>query len=194
MHVKKLSILVGLAIIVVGVLLYLGKGLFVAAIVDGQPISRLSIISMLEEQDGSHVLGQVVIDILINHEEKRKNITVSQSEIDKQIKMDADSLKTQGRTIDQALASKGLSKEYYLTYTKKQIMLKKLVGKMAPITDQQVQDFIDKNRASFDANLTEAQMKVSARHAMEDDIFNQKVQALEKQLREKANTTYFVNY
>jgi len=69
--------LIGLLVVVLVVAAFLLKGLFIAALVNGQPISRFTVISELEKQSGKQALTSLVNQTLIFQEAKKKNITVS---------------------------------------------------------------------------------------------------------------------
>ncbi|MDP2628319.1 MAG: hypothetical protein Q8P15_00280, partial [Nanoarchaeota archaeon] len=92
-----------LMIIVVAVLAFSLKGLFVAALVNGQPITRLSVIGELEKQGGQQTLASLVNQALIFQEAKRKNVEVSQKEIDEEAKKIEEVLKQQGQDLNTAL-------------------------------------------------------------------------------------------
>ncbi|MCR4330711.1 MAG: SurA N-terminal domain-containing protein, partial [Patescibacteria group bacterium] len=70
---KKTAILV----IVIGLtlaLLFYGKGVFVAATVNGSPISRLSVVQQLEKEGGKNTLDSLITERLIESEVKKMGI------------------------------------------------------------------------------------------------------------------------
>ena len=58
-------------LILVGIALYLGKSLFIAAIVGGRPITRLELVKELEKQSGKETLDNLVTKNLT--ERRREN-------------------------------------------------------------------------------------------------------------------------
>ena len=89
---RQPRILIGLIIIALVVVGFLLKGLFVAAMVNGQPIFRFTVINELEKQGGSQALSALVNQTLILQEAKKKNIQVTQEEIDNSVKQIEDSV------------------------------------------------------------------------------------------------------
>jgi hypothetical protein len=89
------------AMIAAGLLVLLGaayffRGVFVAAVVDGSPISRLSVIRELEKQAGQQALDRLVTQKLVDAEVIRKKIVIPSSDMDAEIKKIEDSVTKQG--------------------------------------------------------------------------------------------------
>src|SRR4030066_771684 len=60
-------------VIVLG-LMYLAKGLFIAAVVNGRPVSRLTLIKNLEKAQGKTTLDNLITEELISQEAKKEQI------------------------------------------------------------------------------------------------------------------------
>src|SRR5690349_14247110 len=73
LKVRKSYVLFIIAILALGALLYVGRGLFVAAVVNGQPISRISVIKETEKQSGKQALDTIVRNTLIEQEARKAN-------------------------------------------------------------------------------------------------------------------------
>src|SRR5258706_15504399 len=71
---RKAYLILAAVIVALGILLYTGRGLFVAAVVNGQPISRLSIIQESEKQSGKQALETIVRNTLIEQEAHKANV------------------------------------------------------------------------------------------------------------------------
>ncbi len=180
-------------IIAVGVSAYIYKGLFVAATVDGSPISRIAIIRELEKASGKDLLDSLIIEKLVQNEANAKKIVVSDDEINGEIKKIEDQIVAQGDTLDAALSAQGMSMEDL----KKQIILQKKVEKLVAdkinVTDEEVAQYIKDNAISIPEGqeaTTTAQIK--------DELRNQKLStegnALIVTLKSQAKIRYFVNY
>ncbi len=181
------------AIIALGVLAYVYKGLFIAATVDGSPISRLAIIQKLEKASGKSLLDSFIIEKLVQNEAAAKGVTVSDDEINAEIKKIEDQIVAHGDTLDAALSSQGMSTDDL----KKQIILQKEVEKLLAdkinVTDEEIAQYIKDNAISIPKGqeaTTTAQIK--------DDLRNQKLNieadALITALKSQAKIRYFVNY
>jgi len=180
-------------IVVLGALAYVYKGLFIAATVNGSPISRLAIIQKLEKDSGKNLLESLIIEKLVQNEVNAKKIVVSNDEINGEIKKIEDQIAAQGTTLDAALASQGMSKEDL----KKQVILQKEVEKLVAdkinVTDEEAAQYIKDNKIPIPKGqeaTTTAQIK--------DELRNQKLStegnALITALKSQARIHYFVNY
>lgn len=188
----KTAIIVAV-IIILGALAYVYKGLFIAATIDGSPISRLTIIRKLEKASGKSLLESLVVEKLIQNEANAKKIVVSNDEIDTEIKKIEDQVSTQGGTFDEVLSKQGMDRNDL----KKQIILNKEIEKLLAdkinVTDEEVDQYIKDNKIS----ITESE-EAATRDQIKDGLRNQKLnaqaQSLITDLKSKAKIQYFVNY
>ena len=127
---------------------------FVAAYVNGEAISRVEIIKQLEKQGGKNVLDQLVTEKLITQEAKKRDISITQNDVNKETKTIEATVTKQGMTLDQALQSQGLTKEQFNKEVKIQLMLQKMV-KPSVITDKQVAAYIETNKDQLTAQQQE---------------------------------------
>lgn len=189
---KKLSrfskaYIIGAGIILVTLFaLYYFKGLFIAATVNGQPISRFSVISSLEKQSGKQTLESMIVKTLILQEAKKQNITISKSDLDQEIKKIEAQVSSQGQNLDQLLLAQGMSRNDLMEQIEIQKTAEKLVEKDIKITDKEVEKYIEENKGSLkkkDAKLQLRQQKI-----------NEKLQSLIQGLQAKAKINHFVSY
>lgn len=170
------------------------KGLFVAALVNGQPISRLALIQELEKQNGKQALSAIVNQTLIMQEAKKKNVIVSEKEIDESAKEIEESLKKQGQNLDQALSMQGLTKRDF----REQLRLRKLVEKLLvdkiKVTDKEVDEYIEKNKETIPADLKSEDVKNGVRQQLQQQKLATESQTWLDQLNKSAKINYFVNY
>ena len=82
---KPLVIAIGIAVILIVVALFFAKGIFVAATVNGSPISRLSVIQELEKQGGKQTLEAIIDKKLIETELSKQKVTATKDEVDAEI-------------------------------------------------------------------------------------------------------------
>lgn len=192
-YVKNPRFWVGVVVIVVAVLVVVFKGLFVAAVVNGQPISRLAVISQVEKQNGKQALDNLVVESLVMQEAQKRHITVTQSDMDGQIKKIEDQLKGQGVTLDDALSARGLSRADLTDQLKVQEMLNKMVT--APkVTDADIQSYIDKNQDSLPKDLSDADLKSQVKSQLEQQQLQNNIQSFVANLQKNAKISYFVDY
>lgn len=193
-YLKNPRLWVGAAVVVLAVVVFACKGLFVAAVVNGQPISRLEVVSQLEKQNGKQALSDLVVNSLIFQEAQKRHIIVSQSDVDADIKTIQDQLKAQGVTLPDALAAKGLTQSDLVDQIKLQKLLDKMVGSTVKVTDDDVQAYIDKNQSSLPQDLSEDDLKKQVKSQLEQQQLQDKTQAFVADLQKKAKIMYFVSY
>lgn len=181
-------------IIIIAGLLFYFKGLFVAAIVNGEPITRLSLISQLEKKDGKQMLSTLVTQTLILQEAKKRKIDVNQQEIDADIKRIETGLSSQGQTLDQAMLAQGITKEDLVKDIRIQKLVEKMFVKDVKVTDSEVADFIDKNQSSIPTNLTPDDVKKQVRQQLEQQKLSTIFQTWLDSAQKNAKIQYFVNY
>jgi foldase protein PrsA len=144
---NKMSFILGILVflLLAGAFYLLNSKWLVAAYVNGEPISRLTVINELEKQGGSKVVDQLVTEKLIEQEANKRKVTVSQKEVDEEMKKIEANVKEQGMTLEQAMQIQGISKDQLVKEVKIQLMLQKMLKK-PEITDKQVTDYITANK------------------------------------------------
>jgi hypothetical protein len=193
-RVRKVYILTALIIVILGFALYYYRSLFVAAVVNGQPISRLSIVQAAEKQSGKQALDTQVRNILIEQEAKKEGVTVSDKEVDDQMKSVETKLKSQGQNIDQVLAMQGMTKNDLRSLMRLDKLVQKMVGKNVKVTDKQVDDYINANKDSLPQNEDEKKLRDTVKAQLEQQELQQQVQTWLTNLQSKAKILYFVQY
>lgn len=185
-------IFIGILVLVVA--LYFSRGLFIAAMINGQPIFRTTIIKELERQGGKRVLESMVVKTLILQEAQKQQVKVDQKEVDSEINKIKDTLSKQGQNFDQALAMQGLTKDDLVEQIKIQKLIEKMVGKDITVTDKEISDFIEQNKEAFPEGTKEEEMKNQAKEQVRQRKLSEKVQTWIADLQQKAKVSYFINY
>lgn len=184
---------VPIIIVILLALLYLFRSAFIVAVVNGQPVSRAEFNQMLEAQAGKQVMNALVTQTLIEQEAARQHITVSQSELDSQVKNIQDQLAKQGQTLDSALAAQGMTRSEFMTQLRLQSIVKKLLASKIKVTDQEVADYINKNKDALPTNTPPDQLNAQVRQQLEQQKLSQQAQTLVQKLQQQAKITYFTN-
>lgn len=200
-HVKRKSfqfrkpyLFFALGIVLLGALLYLGRGLFVAAVVNGQPISRIAVVKEAEKQSGRQALDIIVRNTLIEQEARKANISVSNQEIDDEIKRIEDTLSKQGQKLDDILVMQGLTREDVRTDLRLNLLVNKIVGKDVEVTDKEIDDYINTNRELLPQDQSEEELRKVASEQLKQQKLNEKVSTWFESLQTKAKVMYFVQY
>lgn len=188
-HVNPTSLIIVLVVLGVVLALYLLRDQYLVAIVNNRPITRLAVLEELEKvkrQDVSDVVNTMIDKQLIFAEAKKRNITVSDDEVNKEINKIEANLKQYGQTLDSQLSAYGLT----LEGLKENIRLQKYVEKMigtVNVTDKEVQDYLQKNKDMLPQDQDEAKVKESVKQQLQSQKMEQKYQELITKLRKEAD-------
>jgi hypothetical protein len=191
---KQPKVIMGLIIAAVIIVAFLFKGLFVAALVNWEPITRIQIVNELEKQGGKSALASLINQALIMQEARKKNIQVSQSEIDASIKQIEGSLKSQGQSLDAALAAQRMTKQDLILQLKLRSLVEKLLADKVKVSDKEVSDYIAKNKESLPANSTEAEIKKSVKEQLQQQKLSTESSTWIEGLNKNSQIYNFVNY
>ncbi len=152
--IKKSFILALIAVMAGAVFYY--KGIFIAASVDGHWISRMALISQLEKQSGKQSLDMLINKQLIINEAEKKNIKVSDSEIEAEISKLESQITQQGNTIENLLEADGITMEDLVQEVRIQKFAEKLLADKVTVTDEEVQQYIKTNKITLDRDKAKA--------------------------------------
>lgn len=193
---RKITILpiaigVCIALLIAGA--YYFKGLAVAATVNGKPISRLSIIQKLEKQGGKGTLDNLITETLIQNEAQNKGVSISDQEIDDEIKKIEATVTQQGGTLDQALLQQGMTREMLKESIKTQKLVEKLLSDKLQISDEDVTTYLNENKTELPAGKEE-EAKNDIREQLKQEKLQQEVGIWIEELKANANVKYYVNY
>tara|TARA_B100000745_G_scaffold190568_1_gene125227 strand:- start:1039 stop:1698 length:660 start_codon:yes stop_codon:yes gene_type:complete len=179
------------AVLVVGAWLYT-QGFVVAAKVNGESISRLSIVNELEAQTGAAVLDAMISDILIEQAAAEAGATITDAEVATEITAIEGQITGQGGTLEQVLAQQGLTRDSLTEQIKTQKMLEVLLADDITVTEEEIKAFIEAN-----GPLPEGQEEAAKAQVMEQlrsQKFSTAAQSYVTGLRTQANIQYFVDY
>jgi foldase protein PrsA len=174
--------------------MFIVKNFLIAAFVNGQPISRITIIKELERQAGKQTLDGMITRVLIQQEADKKNIIVGQDEIDGEIKTIEDSLKEQQTTLDAALQLQGMTKDDLIKDIRLQLIVQKLVEEKVKLSDEEVKAYAKENEDFFPEDATEEERIEDAREQLKQQQISVETQKLIDELQKNAKTIYFVSY
>ena len=194
LKVKKSYVLLVAGLVALAAFLYFFRGLFVAAVVNGQPVSRLAIVKEAEKQSGKQALDNLVRNTLIEQEAQKQKVTVSEKEIDAEVKKVEDSLSKQGQKLDQVLSMQGMTREDLRKLIRLDALVGKMVGKDIKVTDKEVDEYMEKNKELLPQNEDQAKLRESVREQIKQQKLNEQVRTWLSDLQNKAKVLYFVQY
>lgn len=193
-HISFKTIALFGAAILVGLLAYASKGFFVAATVDGSPISRFSIMREAEKQAGKDMLESIIVERLIRKEAAAKGMTATDEEVDSEIQKISGEIAAQGAgTLEEALAAEGLSMEDFRKQIAIQKEVEKLLADKITVTDDEVTQFMEENEIEAPAENGENFLAL-VKEQIAQQKFSEEIGSLIETLKAQASIRYFVNY
>ncbi|KKQ24679.1 MAG: Foldase protein PrsA [Microgenomates group bacterium GW2011_GWC1_37_12b] len=174
--------------------IYLARGLFVVATVGGFPITRFQIIRELEKESGKRVLENIVTKELINQEVKKKNITVSDEDVQKQIDEIKKGLEAQGTTLEAALTTQGQTMNDLKANIKLQKSAELLLADKTAVTEDDVRKYYDENKDTFDKTAKYEDLKAQIESQLKSQIFQTEIEKYLTDLKAQYKINYFVSY
>jgi len=178
-------------ILVVGVTLYT-QGFVTAAKVNGQSISRLSVVSKLEEQAGATVLDSMISDILIEQAATEAGVTVTDDEVATEIAAIESQITAQGGTLEEVLAQQGLDQASLTKQIRTQKILEALLSSDIEVTEADIDAFLEANGPIPEGQEEAARAQVAEQ--LRSQKFSTAAQSYVTGLRTQANIQYFVDY
>lgn len=196
MKVNRRTVGIILAVLLVAALLYLAKGWFVAAVVNGEPISRFQVIRELEARGGKQVLDNDVYIKLVYQEAAKRHVTVTQKEKEEWFKQSEESYAKQGKNLDDLLTQAHFTKADYIeqSFTVNKLLEKMVAGQVKDPSDKQITDYIASNSAQLPTGKSDAEMKSYVKDGLRQQALNDKIQTMQQELEKNAKVTYWVNY
>ncbi len=180
-------LVVSLAILVIALgLIFTLKNQFIVAWVNGQPVTRLELISELEKTSGKKTLDYLVTKTLIFQEAKKENVTVTDTEMNTQLKSLKDNITKSGQNYQALLDAQGITEDQLKEQIKIQKMVDKMAGKGITVTDAEVTDYINKNKDQLPKTATAEELITQVKNQLLQQKISDKTQTWLKALRDKA--------
>lgn len=178
-------------ILLLGLILlaYYKKSWFIAATVNGSPVSNFELLNRMNKQFRDQTLTQLINEKIILAEASRKNITVSPTELNQKI---SDIEKNVGgaETLNTLLQQQGQTRESLKQQLEFQLLIEKLYSPEATVSASEVDEFISKNPEQLRASDSAAQVTEATEILKQQklsQIFNERFQ----QLKQAANIKIF---
>jgi hypothetical protein len=192
-NLVPVAVLLVAAFILVGGFLFLRKNLIVASI-NGQPLTRFEVIKLLEKQSGKQTVDSLVSKVLVQQEANRQKIVIEAEKISEEIKKIEDQLKGQGSDLESVLSMQGMTRAELEEQISLRLILERLMADKTKVTEKEVNDYIEANRANFPETLKGAELKKTVREQLAGQKLSTEAQKLLEKLKEAANIKYYLTY
>jgi parvulin-like peptidyl-prolyl isomerase len=191
----KRSIIVALVVvaILIGASVF-ARGIFIAATVNGSPISRWSVIKELEKQGGKQVVESLISKKLIEAELNKQKISVTKEVIDAEIKKIETQLSSQGQNLKDALATQGMTEQKLQEQITIQKKLEALLADKTAVTVAEIDAYIKTSKATppKDVKMEDFRKQISAQ--LQQQKFQQEAEKWVSELTKNAKIKYYVTY
>lgn len=191
---KNVGIALAVAAVLILIALSVSQGLVVAATVNGSPITRLSVMRELEARGGKEALDARIQKTLIDNALQSLGITVSEDEVDTEIKNIEAQVAQQGGTLAQALAQQGMTEAQFREQIMEQKKVEKALAGKIEVTDAEVDAYIKERKESLSPGETAEAHKADVKEQLRRSKMSEAAQQWIEELKAKANITYYVDY
>lgn len=173
---------------------YLYRGIFIAATVDGTPVSRLSVIKELEKQGGAQALDTLITDVLLEKEFATLGVEVSVEDIDAEIKKIEEQVAAQGGTLEAALAQQGMTMEVLREQITVQKKLELALADKVAVTDEELKAHVEESGAVISEGEEGQAMMMQIKDELKQQKFQTEAQLFVTGLKDKATINRYVSY
>lgn len=190
---KKVSIIIMAVLIVAAGAAYYAKGWLIVATVNGQPVTRLRVIQLLEEKSGKQALDSIISQMLIQNEAKARGVSVSSDEIDQEVKKAEESITAQGSTLAAALRESGMTMKDLRDQIEIQKEVEKMLANESQVSDQEIEQYIKDNKVTIPKD-GDANVMSQIREQLKQQKLSQAGPQFVQDLKSKAKINYYVYY
>lgn len=158
------------------------KSLFIAAMVNGNPVTNLELLSKMNQQFREQTLNQIINEKLIMSESTKNHITVTPAEISQKI-TDLEKNVGGAQTLDTLLKQQGQTRDSLKQQLALQLTIEKLYATEATVSSQEVDQFIQTNKDQLRATDSAGQIKEAEdtlKQQKLSKVFNDKFQSLKQ--------------
>lgn len=174
--------------------LYLLRGKYLAAMVNGVPITRFSVLQELENQSGQLVLDQLVSESLISQAAKKQDVEIQDTDIDVEVAEIQENIESQGQNLQELLELQGMTMEDLRDRIDTQLTLEKLLEDRIKVEQEEVDSFIEQSSDSLPEDMTVEEIEQLARDQLVQTKLQTEIQKYLEELKSSADIMYFGNY
>lgn len=121
------------------------------AVVNGEKISREKLYQAMLDQSGDEALDQMITVMLIEQEGKKRDISVSDDEVDAEItKLVDETFGGERDFFDQALEQHGIKPELFQQNIKIDLTVRKLAAAGLEFSEEELKEHFEENQTSYD--------------------------------------------
>lgn len=179
------------AVLILALLAWRFKGSFIAATVNGQPVSRFELNDLLTRRFGQQTLDNLISERLILAAVRQKGIFITNSEIDGKVKEVEEKLKGKA-TLDEALAAQGLTMPMFRRQLEIQLSIEKLFDKEATVSSEEIDNYYEKNSSLYKNATDTAAVKDEIKSILKQQKVNDSFEKWFAEIRKNAKINKYL--
>ncbi|MBI4253129.1 SurA N-terminal domain-containing protein [Candidatus Uhrbacteria bacterium] len=184
---------IGVIFVIVGGLFF-AKSLFVVAIVNGTPITRLAIVKELEKRSGKAALESIITKKLVDDELQKKNVSVGEEEVTQEIQKIEAQIAQQGGTLQAILDEQGMSLAELSEQIANQKKLEKLFSSAATVNDADVAEYIKNTKTTISDGEAGAAQTAQIKEQLRQQKLSSEIDQWIAGLKKAASIKYLKTY
>lgn len=178
---------VAIFLIVAGLLILLSirKDLYLAAMVNGSPITNAEVLSRINKAYRTQMLNQMINEKIIMDEARKNKIIVTQSDINKKIS-EIETSVGGAQALDSMLAQQNQTRDSLKEQLLVQLTVEKMYATQSAVSADEVNKFITENKTALSATDSAGQEKEAKDTLVQQklgDVFRTKFQELKNQAK-----------
>lgn len=146
---RKYGVII-IAVLILSLFLYFFRGLFLVALVNNKPITRLSLIRRLEKESGQATLENLVIKELILQEARKRGVSISQEDVQEEIDNITEIIEAQGTSLEDALSMQGQTIDDLIENIKIQKTAEEILKDEIQVSDEEVLEYFEENKEFYE--------------------------------------------
>src|SRR3989344_2110475 len=189
-HLARWVVMFGVVIVIIA-LLYVFRGVFVAALIDGTPISRFAVVRELEHQSGAQALDALVNQTLVEKKAAELGITVSDEDIEQALADIRTNLSSQNMTLEDALKAENVTLEQVRKTIHFQKLAERLLEDQLAVSEAEIQAYMEENKDFLPATDSAEEQNKFVQDALRQQKFASVFSAWLSAAKAEANISYW---
>jgi hypothetical protein len=191
--VNKTGIVLVVLAVILGTLYYF-KALFISAVVNGQPVSRFSVISRLEKKGGKDMVDGIITEILVYQEAKKLNAMPTDSEVKAEVEKVKKQIQESGQNLDALLAFQKMTLKDLEAQIKIQKTVEKILSDKIVVTEEEITKFIEDNKSSIPSDMKQEEVRAAAEQQIKSQKLGTEFQKWLEKVKATSDIKYLVKY
>ncbi|OGZ55515.1 MAG: hypothetical protein A3H64_02115 [Candidatus Ryanbacteria bacterium RIFCSPLOWO2_02_FULL_45_11c] len=181
-------------VVIVFALLYVFRGMFVVAFIDGTPISRLAVVRELERQSGAQALDALVNQTLVEKKAAEKGIIITGEEIEQALSDIRVNLSAQNMTLEDALKAENVTLEQVHKTIRLQKLTERILEDQLIVSEEEISAYMEQNKDFLPPTDSAEEQKKMVQDMLRQQRFASAFSAWLGATKTEVNISYWKEY